>query len=323
MTRFRAYLSPVATAGRRAVLLDYGGLILSLAALIALFGVVSRHFLTWRTFSTVANQIPDLTVIAVGMTFVLIVSGIDLSVGSVLALSSVMVAVSMVHWGNPLWMAVVLALGTGTMCGCVSGFISVSWSIPSFIVTLGMLELARGAAYLLADSQTIYVGKAIQTVGTPWLGLGLSPAFLVSVATVVVGQIVLSHTVLGRYMLAIGANEQAARYSGINPRPVKIVVFGIQGFLAGMAGVFYTSRLEAADPNAAIGMELAAIAAVVIGGTSLMGGRGSVVRSYLGVLIIAVLQSGLAHVGATEPTKRIVTGAVIVAAVIVDAQRRR
>jgi ribose transport system permease protein len=140
---------------------------------------------------------------------------------------------------------------------------------------------------------------------------------------VAAGQFVLSRTVFGRYAAAIGTNEEAVRLSGIDPRPVKTAVFAISGLCAGLAGIVYTSRLASADPNAAVGFELQAIAAVVVGGTSLMGGRGSVVGSFLGVLIIAVLGSGLAQVGAQEPTKRLVTGAVIVAAVVIDHFRRR
>jgi len=130
-------------------------------------------------------------------------------------------------------------------------------------------------------------------------------------------------TVFGRYVVAIGTNEEAVRLSGIDPRPVKLAVFALSGLLAGLGGVFNAAYLESADPNAGIGMELSAIAAVVIGGTSLMGGRGSVVNSFSGVLIIAVLQTGLAQVGASEPMKRVITGTVIVAAVVADVYRHR
>ena len=167
------------------------------------------------------------------------------------------------------------------------------------------------------------MGAAIGPLGTPLPALGLSPAFLIAVLVVVAGQVALSMTVFGRYLVAIGTNAEAVRLSGIDPRPVTVAVFAISGLLAGLAGVFQVAYLESADPNAGIGLELAAIAAVVIGGTSLMGGRGSVISSFLGVLIISVLQAGLAQVGATEPTKRIVTGGVIVAAVVLDVYRHR
>jgi ribose transport system permease protein len=199
----------------------------------------------------------------------------------------------------------------------------VRWSIPSFIVTLGMLEVARGGAYVATDSRSVFVGSALDGIGSPLSGLGVSPAFLVAVLLVVAGQVLLTHTVFGRYLVAIGTNREAVRLSGIATVPVEVAVFTLSGGLAGLAGIFHVAYLESVDPNAGIGLELSAIAAVVIGGTSLMGGRGSVVASFLGVLIIVVLQAGLAQAGATEPTKRIVTGLVIIAAVIVDAWRRR
>jgi ribose transport system permease protein len=148
-------------------------------------------------------------------------------------------------------------------------------------------------------------------------------AFLIAVALVVVGQLVLTRTVFGRSVVGIGTNEEAMRLAGVDPRPVRIAVFTLTGLLAGLAGLMQAARMEAADPNAGQGMELRVIAAVVIGGTSLMGGRGSVVNTFIGVLIIAVLEAGLAQVGASEPSKRIITGCVIVVAVIVDTLRQR
>ena len=300
---------------------DYLGLFVVLVGLFLVFGTLSDRFLTLRTFTTVANQVPDLAVISVGMTFVLIVGGIDLSVGSVLALAAALLGVALSEWSFSLGSAAMMALAAGFLCGILNGVVTVSWSVPSFIVTLGMLEIARGAAYLVTGSRTAYIGAAIEPVGAPLPGLGLSPAFLAAIVLVIVGQLALSRTVFGRYAVAIGTNEEAVRLSGIDPRPTRIAVFALAGLLSGLGGVFHAGRLAAADPNAAVGLELSAIAAVVLGGTSLMGGRGSVVRSFLGVLVIAVLQSGLAQVGASEPAKRVVTGAVIVAAVIADTYR--
>jgi ribose transport system permease protein len=207
--------------------------------------------------------------------------------------------------------------------GFLNGLVSVRLAIPSFIVTLGMLEIARGLAYLWAHSQTKYIGAPVEGLSTSLGVVGLSPAFFISAGVIAAGQVVLSRTVFGRQLVAIGTNEQAVRLAGINPRPAKIAVFALAGLLAGLGAVFYSSRLGAADPNAGYGLELSAIAAVVIGGTSLMGGRGSVVNTFFGVLIIATLQAGLAQVGASEPAKRVVTGAVIVLAVILDAWRHQ
>ena len=256
------------------------------------------------------------------MTFVLIIAGIDLSVGSVLALAGAVLGVFLVEFNLPLPVAVAACLFVGILCGLANGLITIRWNLPSFIVTLGMLEIARGAAYLVTNSRTIYIGGPLEAL-TGKTVLGLSPPFILAVFIVVIGQLVLSRTVLGRYMIAIGTNEEAVRLSGINPRPVKLMVFVLCGFLTTVAAVIQTARMSSANPNAGIGLELQAIAAVVIGGTSLMGGRGSVISSFFGVLIIAVLGAGLAQLGAQESTKRLVTGCVIVAAVILDQYRHR
>lgn len=293
-----------------------------LAALIVLFSLLSDHFLSRRTVATVANRVPAATVVAVGMTFVLIGGGIDLSVGSVMALAGAVLGVAVVNWGWPAWCGAGLCLGVGLACGAVSGLVTVTWSIPSFIVTLGVLEMARGGAYWMTNSETKHL-MGLDAVSVPIAGLGLSPAILIALAIVVVAQLVLSHTVFGRHVQAVGANEQAAWLSGVSAARTRVLVFSLAGLLSGLAGIFHASRLSTADPNAGVGMELSAIAAVVVGGTSLLGGRGSVVSSFLGVLIINVLETGLVHVGSSEPTKRLITGAVIVTAVIADTYRHR
>jgi len=304
-------------------LFRYAGLVGVLLLLTAFFGLSSEHFFTSLTLSTVANEIPALSVVAVGMTWVLILGGIDLSVGSVLALSGALLGVSLSQWGwNPL-QSFVVCLVAGLSCGMLNGMIVVKWSIPSFIVTLGMLEAARGGAYLVTSSQTKYLGDSIECVTRPVFESQLTIAFFLSFGIVILGQVLLSWTAFGRRARALGSNEEAARLSGIHSGRIKVMVFTLSGLLASLGGIFQCSRLSSADPNAGIGLELSAIAAVVIGGTSLMGGRGSVISSYLGVLIIAVLQAGLAQVGVSEPTKRVITGAVIVMAVILDAYRNK
>ncbi len=304
-------------------LLQSAALLGVLLLLVAVFGVASRNFLQAKTFTTIANQIPDLTCVAVGMTLVLIIGGIDLSVGAVLAVSSAVLGVLMFDYKWSLEAATLFCLLTGALCGLFNGTVSVGMRIPAFIVTLGMMEIARGTAKLLMDSQIKFIGKPVEPISKPLAGLGISPAFLIAIATVIVAQFVLTRTVFGRYCVAIGSNAEAVRMSGIRVAPYSISVFVISGFLAGVAGLIHTSRLSSADPNAAVGLELPAIAACVIGGTSLMGGRGNVVNSFLGVLIIRVLQTGLAHLGTNDAMKQVITGAVIVAAVVFDALRQR
>jgi ribose transport system permease protein len=310
------------TPAWRGLLLQYAGLLSALLLLIIAFGLKTNHFLSLTTLRTISNQIPDAVMLAVGMTLVMIVGGIDLSVGSVMALSGALLGVSLAQWHWPLAPALAVCLLTGLLCGLVNGLITVQWKLPSFIVTLGMLEVARGAAYLMTNSQTMYIGAAIERLGAISL-FGLSAPFTCAVVAVTVAQFALTRAVWGRYAMAVGANEEAARYTGVNPRPIKVAVFGLSGLLAACAAVLQCSRLSSADPNAGAGAELQAIAACVIGGASLSGGRGSVVNTFFGVLIIAVLGAGLAQIGAQEPTRRFVTGCVILAAVILDVYRAR
>ena len=301
----------------------YAALTAVLLALVVGFGLASNNFFRASTAVSIANQIPDLTFLAVGMTLVLIIGGIDLSVGSVLALTSAVAGVLMVRYQWPLVPAIAVAMLVGGLCGYANGQISIGFGVPSFIVTLGMLEMARGATKVVTDSQSIYIGDQIEWFGVPIEGWSVSPAFALAVLTVIAGQLVLTQTVFGRYILAIGKNIDAARLSGIRPAGYSIAVFAISGVMCALAGFSQTSRLSTVDPNAGVGIELAAIAACVIGGTSLMGGRGSVISSFLGVLIIQTLQTGLAQMGVSDAKKQIVTGGVIIVAVVFDVARSR
>jgi len=313
---------PAVRRRRYGAVQEYLGMLAVLAGLIAVFSYLSPRFFTPLTFQMIAGQVPGAVIIAVGMTYVLIIAGIDLSVGSVLALSSGVLGVCIVKLSLPVPVAVLACLGVGPVCGLLNGFVSNRWRLPSFIVTLGMLQIARGATQLVTDSKTQYIGAPIEPIAAATV-VGIPVPFLIAFAIVIAAQVVLSTTVFGRYMRAVGTNEEAVRLSGINPRPIKLAVFAICGLLTSVAAVLHTSRLSSADPNTGSGFELDAIAAVVIGGTSLMGGRGSVVRSFFGVLIIAVLGAGLVVVDVGDPTKKVITGGVIVAAVILDYYRRR
>jgi ribose transport system permease protein len=298
-------------------------IVLSLVLLILFFGFSSNNFFSAVTLATVLNQLPALTIVTVGMTLVLVIGGIDLSVGSVLGFAATVLGVAAVAWELPLPLACLLGITAGLACGSISGVLVAWFGLPSFIVTLGMLEMARGMAYLANDSQTVYIGSSIQKLALPLPGTGISVALVVALAIVAGGHFLLKRTVFGRHITAIGSNEQAATMAGIGIRPYRYAVLALSGALAGLGGVFNAAYLGSADPNAGIGLELSAIAAAVIGGTSLMGGRGSVVGAFFGVLIIAVLQNGLAQMGVSEPAKRLITGAVIIVAVLIDQWRLR
>ena len=293
-----------------------------LVALSLGFGLLSETFLTSASLATIANQLPTALTLAVAMTLVLVAGEIDLSVGSVLAVSQGVLGVAMTQLGWSWPAAIAAGLTTGLLAGLVNGAIVVRWALPSFIVTLGMMEAARGGAYLVTGSRTQYIGADIE-----WLAdiswLGLSAPFLAAVALVILAEVLLTRTVLGRKAIAIGTNEEAVRLAGIDTRRVKLTIFALAGLLAAVAGVMQVARLASADPNAGTGFELSAIAAAVIGGTRLMGGRGSAVNSSLGVVIMGVLATGLTQIGVQDPTKRLVTGGVIVLAVIADVYRQR
>ena len=290
--------------------------------LILLFGRLSSGFLTTASLGAVANRIPALLLTATGMTLLMVTGGIDLSVGSVLGLCGAVVGVAMADFGWDLAGAILLSMLLGCLIGGVNGLVSVKLRLPTFIVSLGMLEIARGLAFLVTHSQTKYIGTAVEGMGTAIDGWVVSPAFVVALAVVVAGQAMLSYTVLGRYLIAVGANREAASLSGVPVDRTRLWAHAILGGLTGLAAVINCSRLGSADPNAGVGFELSVIAAVVVGGTSLLGGRGSVVKSLLGVLIVATLEAGLVQIGATEPVKRVVTGVVIVIAVFADTWRR-
>jgi ribose transport system permease protein len=302
---------------------DYLILLAVLVAMVLLFGLLRDSFFSLATLGSVANRIPALALVATGMTLVMITGGIDLSVGSVLGFCGAAVGVMMADWQWGLALALLASIALGAAIGGTTGAVSVKLRLPSFIVSLGMLEIARGLAFLTTNSQTKYIGAGIESLGAPFAGLVISPAFVISVLVVAAGQVMLSHMAVGRHWIAIGANREAALISGVPVDRPRILAHALLGALTGLAAVFNCSRLGSADPNAGVGFELSTIAAVVVGGSSLMGGRGSVVKSFIGVLIIATLEAGLVQLGASEPVKRVVTGTVIVAAVLADTWRRK
>jgi ribose transport system permease protein len=301
---------------------EWRGLLGALAVLVAVFSLLTNHFFSWTTLLALANQAPEILLLSTGMTLVVITGGIDLSVGSVLALSAAVAGVCLVERQLALPVAVAAAVGVGVVCGWVNGWLSTRWRLPSFIATLAMLEMARGATYLVSESQTRYLGARLDGIGGEALA-GLRFPVLAAVLVVVAAHLMMTRSVLGRQIFAVGANDEAARLAGIDTHRVRVIAFAGSGALAGLAAIAQAARLSAADPNAGIGLELEAIAAVVIGGASLSGGRGSVFASAIGAMVMAVLGAGLAQMGVQEPTRRLTTGAVIVVAATVDIWRQR
>jgi ribose transport system permease protein len=301
---------------------DSLGLVAVLVILVALFGLLSDHFFSRLTFTTLANQVPALTVVAVGMTLVLVAAGIDLSVGSVLAVAGIALALAL-EGGVPAPAAIALALATGTACGLANGVLITFGRLPPFIATLGMMSVARGAALMLAEGRPISgFSEGFRALATARIVMVPAPVLLTAVVYLV-AHFVLVRTVFGRATYAIGGNEEAARLSGVHVRFHKTAVYGVAGLTSAVAAILLTARLNSAQPTAGTMYELDAIAATVIGGTSLLGGEGTLVGALIGALIMGVLRNGLNLLNVSSFFQQVVIGAVIIGAVLIDMSLKR
>ncbi len=289
-----------------------GGLI-ALVVLIVIASLLSDRFLTVPNLLNVLRQIAIVGILAMGMTFVILTAGIDLSIGSILGLSVVLYAGLLEGWGLPA--AITLGMLAGAGAGLVNGIGVAYAGIPAFIMTLGMLSFARGLAFIYTGGTPIPIlDETFYNFGNGYF-LGIPIPALVLIATLLASAFVLGMTPFGRSVYGIGSNEEAARMSGVPVRLYKTVVYVISGGLAALAGVVYSSQLGIGTPIAGQGYELDAIAAVVVGGTSLFGGKGSVWGTFIGTLIIGVLANTLNLNGVDPFVQQLVKGALIVVAV--------
>jgi ribose transport system permease protein len=306
----------------RRSLIQLAGMLPVLILICILFAVLSPNFLTENNIVNVVRQASINIVLAAGMTFVILTSGIDLAVGSVLGLTAVMaVVVSLVPGFG--WAAVPAALLTGLIIGVLTGVIIAYLGLPPFIVTLGTYTAIRGAAYLAAGGTTVINSN----IGFAWIGNGyLGPIpwlVIIALLIIAVSAFILHGTVLGVHVYAVGGNPQAARLTGIPVSLVLIFVYGVSGLLSGLAGAMSASRLYSAQGQLGIGYELDAIAAVILGGTSFSGGIGNVFGTLVGALIIAVLNNGLTLLNVSFYWQLVIKGLVIVLAVTLDKLRTR
>jgi len=295
-------------------------------AFVLLTGVMSMVSPPFRTFSNAENILQQISVngiMAVGMTLVIITAGIDLSVGSVLALSAV-VATSFAHPGTyPLLVPVLLGILSGLACGAMNGILIAKKKLAPFIVTLGMMTVARGLALVYTSGRpVINLSDAYDEIGGGYLA-AIPLSAIIFFIVILLGVFLLHYTRFGRYVYAVGGNELAAKVSGVNTDRVLIGVYALTGALAGMAGVVLSSRVMSGSPATGTGYELDAIAAVVIGGTSLSGGIGSIAGTIVGVLIIGVMNNGLDLLNVSSYWQQIVKGLIIVLAVLLDKKAKR
>ena len=293
------------------------GTFIGLVTIILFFSFWTPYFLTVSNLLNVAQQTTINAVIAVGMTYVIITAGIDLSVGSIMAFSGVVLA-SLLNADQPLVIAILGGLFVGAACGFINGILISYGKLPPFISTLGLMSVARGAALLYTDGRPISgFGEDFRFIASGEI-LHIPFPIIVMIIIYLIGHFVLTRTKLGRYTYATGGNEQAAILSGVNVKMIKIVVYSLCGLLSGAASVLLTARLNSAQPIAGIMYELDAIAAVVIGGTSLMGGEGKLTGTLIGALIMGVLRNGLNLLDVSSFIQQIVIGSVIICAVLID-----
>ncbi|AQQ39434.1 TPA: ABC transporter permease [Burkholderia cenocepacia] len=303
----------------------------SLVLLIVFFSFASSNFLEVDNLVSILQATAVNGVLAVACTYVIITSGIDLSVGTLMTFCAVMAGVVLTKWGMPLPLGILAALGFGALSGCVSGVVIAKMKVPPFIATLGMMMLLKGLSLVISGTRPIYFNDTPgftsiaqdSLIGNLIPALPIPNAVLILFLVAIGASIVLNRTIFGRYTFALGSNEEALRLSGVNVDAWKIAVYTFSGAVCGIAGLLIASRLNSAQPALGQGYELDAIAAVVIGGTSLSGGAGSIVGTIIGAFIMSVLTNGLRIMSVAQEWQTVVTGVIIILAVYVDILRRR
>ncbi len=308
--------------------------LLAFAALIILFigfSLASPNFLQKDNIIGILIATAVNGVLALGVTFVIITAGIDLSIGTVMTLSAVMTAMFITNWQLPVVVGILGGMATGMLAGLINGLIISKMKIQPFIVTLGMMYVAKGLALIISGLKPIYFNSAPDfrpiamgsVLNTIIPGLEVPNIVLFMFGAAIIGSLVLTRTVLGRYTFALGSNEEATRLSGVNVDLWKTAVYTVCGLFAGLGGVLIAARLNSAQPALGQGYELDAIAAVVIGGTSLAGGEGTILGTIIGAFVMSVLTNGLRILSVPQEWQTVVTGAIIIVAVYLDIVRRR
>jgi ribose transport system permease protein len=307
-------------------LLAFAGLVM----LMLVFSVASENFLQTDNLVSVLQATAVNGVLAIACTLVIVSGGIDLSVGCLMTFCAVVTGVVLTNWGLPLPLGIAAAILCGATCGGLSGWLVAQLRIPPFIATLGMMMLLKGLALVISGSKPIYFldtpgFEAIaqdSLIGAVLPALPLPNSVLILFAVALGASWLLGQTLFGRYAFALGSNEEAARLSGLQVKRWKVAVYAVGGAICGIAGLLIASRLNSAQPALGQGYELDAIAAVVIGGTSLAGGRGSVLGTLIGAFIMSVLANGLRILNVSQEWQTAVTGVIIVMAVYLDILRR-
>ena len=295
---------------------------LVLVVLVAFFSIVSPVFLTKDNLFNILRQVAVVGIAAVGMTFVIITSGIDLSVGSIIGISGLLTAMMMVGGVHPVF-AVIISLVAGLVIGLINGFIINQFSIPPLIATLGTLSIWRGVTYLLTGGLPVYgFTKGFAFIGQGYIWIFPVPV-IIMILIFVGGYLILNKFTIGRYIYSIGGNEEAARLSGINVKNIRYFVYAASGLLCSLAGVVLLSRTNSGQPKAGTGYELDIITGVVLGGVSITGGEGKFIGVVAGILIMGILSNGMIITNVGDYVQRIVQGVVLIVAVGFDAYNQK
>jgi ribose transport system permease protein len=301
---------------------DRVGILVVLVILVALMAAIAPNFASTDNLLNIARSISINAILAAGLTFVILTSGIDLSVGSIVAVSGVVSVLAAVHGFNPLW-AVVFGLAAGALAGLVNGWLTAYLSLAAFIVTLGTMSFLRGLGYTMTDGQPIVSNKlSFRILGNGYV-FGIPLPVIIMAIVYLAAWFVLERTRYGRHVYAVGGNAEAARLAGVPVKRIILSVYVIGGLCAGLAGIIFAARVVSAQPTAGTGYELDAIAAVVLGGTSLAGGRGRIIGTLIGSVILGVLSTGLILMNVPFFTQLLVKGCVIVLAVAIDSLKQR
>jgi ribose transport system permease protein len=303
----------------------------SLLLLLGYFSFASPEFMSFDNMINILQATAVNGVLAIASTFIIITAGIDLSVGTLMTFCAVMAGVFLTFWQLPMWTGIVAAIATGAICGAFSGTLVAKAKIPPFIATLGMMLALKGGALVISGDKPIYYNNTENfymisqdsLIGYVFPQAQIPNAALILFALAIVASIVLTRTSLGRYTFAIGSNEEAVRLSGVNVDAWKIGIYSLGGGICGIAGLLLASRINSAQPALGQGYELDAIAAVVIGGTSLSGGTGTILGTIIGAFIMSVLTNGLRILSVAQEWQFVVTGAIIIIAVYADNLRRK
>lgn len=303
-------------------LLDKGIAIIGVILLFVIMSIISKDFLTVDNLLNVSRQAAVLCIMAVGMTFIIITGGIDLSAGSQIAVSGVIVA-SLLTAGVPMPLAILLTILAGAVIGLFIGGVVATQKIPPFIVTLAMMTVLSGIAFVITQGSPVIISdQAFKFLGRGYIGPIPFPIILLIIISAL-GYLLLSHSKFGRHVYAIGDNEEAARLCGINVKRVKVGVYVLGASITALAGVLLASRLSTGSPNSGTGSELDAIAAVVLGGTNLFGGEGKITGTLMGVAIISILNNGLNLLNVSSYHQLIIKGAVILLAVWLNSLKEK